>query len=133
MKYDFNGTLLCDRCTPIDKFIPARSGGTVVTPKPPTRPIFPVLEHPFGYGARPHRRFVMSFASRVRLTVMRLFRQGRTLVVDRRGVTALEYGLIAALLALTVVGGAKTFGTNVASLFTNLGTSVSGISTSMPK
>lgn len=74
----------------------------------------------------------MSFAFRVRLNWNRLFRRGRAVVGDRRGVTALEYGLIAALLALTVVGGAKTFGTDVASLFTKLGTSVNGISTSMP-
>lgn len=74
----------------------------------------------------------MSLAFRIRLTWNRLFRCGQTLAADRRGVTALEYGLIAALLALTVVGGAKTFGNDVAGLFTKLGTSVSGISTTMP-
>ncbi len=55
----------------------------------------------------------------------------RAAATDRRGVTALEYGLAAALVALVIIGGARTFGTNVATMFTNLGTSVGGVSTTI--
>ena len=65
---------------------------------------------------------------------MTLFTCIRTLVSplqgaakDRRGITALEYGLAAALVALVIIGGAKTFGTNVSTLFTEMGTQVKGI------
>lgn len=51
---------------------------------------------------------------------------------DRKGITALEYGLAAALVALVIIGGARTFGSNVSTLFTGIGTSVSGVSTSIP-
>jgi Flp pilus assembly protein, pilin Flp len=65
---------------------------------------------------------------------MTLFTRIRTLVSpvqaaakDRRGITALEYGLAAALVALVIIGGAKTFGTNVSTLFTDMGSQVTGI------
>ncbi|MBB3267861.1 pilus assembly protein Flp/PilA [Azospirillum sp. OGB3] len=51
---------------------------------------------------------------------------------DRKGITALEYGLAAALVALVIIGGARTFGTNVSTLFTGIGTTVSGTSTTIP-
>lgn len=40
--------------------------------------------------------------------------------LDRRGVTALEYGLIAALIAGVIIGGVTTLGTNVRATFTNI-------------
>nr|EZQ02869.1 pilus assembly protein PilA [Azospirillum argentinense] len=51
---------------------------------------------------------------------------------NRKGITALEYGLAAALVALVIIGGARTFGTNVSTLFTGIGTTVSGTSTKIP-
>lgn len=51
---------------------------------------------------------------------------------DRKGITALEYGLAAALVALVIIGGARTFGTNVSTLFTGIGGSVSGVTTTIP-
>ncbi len=39
---------------------------------------------------------------------------------DRRGVTALEYGLIAALIAGVIAGGVTTIGTNISSQFTTI-------------
>jgi pilus assembly protein Flp/PilA len=39
---------------------------------------------------------------------------------DRRGVTALEYGVIAAGIVIAVAAAAKTVGTDVSTLFTNL-------------
>ena len=42
------------------------------------------------------------------------------LLHDTRGVTALEYGLIAAVVAAVMVVGAATLGTNLSSLFTSV-------------
>ena len=43
---------------------------------------------------------------------------------DRRGVTALEYGLIASLVAIAIVAAVTTFGTNLAAEFTYIGTQI---------
>ena len=42
------------------------------------------------------------------------------LMVDRKGVTAMEYGVIAAGIVLVVATAAATLGTNVSALFTNI-------------
>jgi len=42
------------------------------------------------------------------------------LKTDRRGVTMLEYGLIAALIAAVCVGAITTFGTDLSGTFTNV-------------
>ena len=50
---------------------------------------------------------------------------------DRRGVTAMEYGLIAALVATAIIGAITTLGTNLSALFTAIaGNLVSKISRS---
>ena len=46
---------------------------------------------------------------------------------DRKGVTALEYGLIAGLIAVVIIGAVRTLGTDLSTLFTNIGTSISGV------
>lgn len=43
---------------------------------------------------------------------------------DRRAVTALEYGMIAALIAAVIVGAVTTVGTKLSTTFTNIGTSL---------
>ncbi len=40
---------------------------------------------------------------------------------DESGATAIEYGLIAALISVAIVGGASTLGNNVGATFTNVG------------
>ncbi|MGC4391971.1 Flp family type IVb pilin [Agrobacterium sp. M50-1] len=40
---------------------------------------------------------------------------------DESGATAIEYGLIAALISVAIIGGAKTLGSNLSTQFTNLG------------
>ena len=40
----------------------------------------------------------------------------------KQGVTAIEYGLIAGFIALVIIGGITTFGTNLGNFFTNLAT-----------
>jgi pilus assembly protein Flp/PilA len=39
---------------------------------------------------------------------------------DGRGVTALEYGLIAALIAVVIIGAVSTLGTNLSTTFTTI-------------
>ena len=52
------------------------------------------------------------------------------LMKDESGATAIEYGLIAALISVAIIAGATTVGTNLGALFTKIGTSVS---TATPK
>ncbi|WP_407278912.1 Flp family type IVb pilin [Aromatoleum evansii] len=41
-------------------------------------------------------------------------------VRDEEGVTAIEYGLIAALIAVVIIGGATLLGNNLNALFTTI-------------
>lgn len=43
---------------------------------------------------------------------------------DESGVTAIEYGLIAALIAIVIVGSVGTLGTNLSALFSDVAASV---------
>lgn len=43
---------------------------------------------------------------------------------DRRGVTALEYGLIAAVLATVVIGGFSILGNSLGDKFNNIATNL---------
>jgi pilus assembly protein Flp/PilA len=43
---------------------------------------------------------------------------------DESGATAIEYGLIAALIAVVIIGGVTAVGTSLSSTFTNLSTSL---------
>lgn len=45
-------------------------------------------------------------------------------VNDKRGVTAIEYGLIAALISLAIVAGATQAGTSLNTMFSNVGKSM---------
>ena len=45
---------------------------------------------------------------------------------DRRAVTAVEYALIAALIAAAIIGAVSVLGGDVKSTFTTLGTSMTG-------
>ncbi len=47
-----------------------------------------------------------------------------SLTHDKRAVTALEYALIAGLIAVVIVGAVTTLGTNIASTFTKIGSDV---------
>ncbi len=41
---------------------------------------------------------------------------------DKRGVTAMEYGLIAALIAVAIIGAVTTVGTNLKTTFNSIAT-----------
>ena len=43
---------------------------------------------------------------------------------DKRAVTALEYALIAGLVAVVIIGAVTTLGTNISSVFTKVGSDV---------
>ena len=46
-------------------------------------------------------------------------------IEDESGATAIEYGLIAALISVGIIAGAKTIGTNVSTKFNEVGSAVS--------
>jgi pilus assembly protein Flp/PilA len=48
----------------------------------------------------------------------------RKFLKDDNGATAIEYGLIAALIAVVIVGGVTLIGTNLSALFTSVAGSV---------
>lgn len=49
-----------------------------------------------------------------------MIRTLKTFWQDQRGATAIEYGLIAALVSVAVIGGASVLGVNISSLFSNI-------------
>ncbi len=50
---------------------------------------------------------------------------------DRRGVTALEYGLIAAVVGGVVITAATSFGNSLSSAYTSIGSTLSSKATGM--
>jgi pilus assembly protein Flp/PilA len=55
---------------------------------------------------------------------MRLRALGQAFIRDEKGATAIEYGLIAALIAVVIIGALRTIGTNLNTAFTTIGTSL---------
>ncbi len=47
-------------------------------------------------------------------------------VKDESGATAIEYGLIAALISVAIIGGATALGTNVGNTFNSVAGSIGG-------
>ncbi|MCI1000965.1 MULTISPECIES: Flp family type IVb pilin [Ochrobactrum] len=45
---------------------------------------------------------------------------------DESGATAIEYGLIAALISVAIIAGASTLGTDIGEKFTEISNAVSG-------
>jgi pilus assembly protein Flp/PilA len=50
--------------------------------------------------------------------------RGITLFNDKRGVTALEYGMIAALIAAVIIGTVSTIGNQLENAFKNVSTNL---------
>ena len=46
------------------------------------------------------------------------------LVGDRKGVTAVEYGILAALIALVIIGAIQLLGTNLEGVFSDVNTAI---------
>ena len=51
----------------------------------------------------------------------------KNFINDEAGVTAIEYGLIAALIAVVIIVGTTTLGTKLNTLFTGVATKISGV------
>ena len=51
----------------------------------------------------------------------KLMNQWRELMRDESGAAAVEYGLLAGLIAVVIVGGVTTLGQNLGTIFTNIG------------
>lgn len=49
----------------------------------------------------------------------------RSFLKDESGATAIEYGLIAALVAVAIIGALTTLGTEISATFDEVGTAVS--------
>ncbi|MGU7812615.1 Flp family type IVb pilin [Burkholderia sp. AW49-1] len=49
---------------------------------------------------------------------------------EEDGVTAIEYGLIAGLVAVAIIAGVSSLGTNLNSMFSTIGTCVSTVGSS---
>jgi pilus assembly protein Flp/PilA len=58
-----------------------------------------------------------------------MFQLSLKLLRDRRGATAIEYGLIAALIAVAIIAGVTATGTQLATMFNNI---ANAVSSSMP-
>ena len=63
--------------------------------------------------------------------MLRFFNTFRVLKSDRRGVTALEYGLIAAVMGALIVTAFTTLGTNMGTAFTTIGSVLTSKATAM--
>jgi pilus assembly protein Flp/PilA len=53
----------------------------------------------------------------------------KKLFKNKSGATAIEYGLIAALIAVVIIGAASTLGNNISSTFDTVATEMSTAST----
>ena len=54
----------------------------------------------------------------------RIIKLKASLQNSERGATAVEYGLMVALIAIVIIVAVATLGTNLSSLFTTVGTSI---------
>lgn len=50
----------------------------------------------------------------------------RRFISDEHGATAIEYGLIAALIAVVIIGAVSSVGTNLKATFNKVGNAASG-------
>lgn len=51
---------------------------------------------------------------------------------DESGATAIEYGLIAALISVVIIGAVSLLGTNLSTVFTTISTKLSATTTPKP-
>lgn len=63
--------------------------------------------------------------------MLRFFNSFRVLKADRRGVTALEYGLIAAVMGALIVAAVTTLGGDLKTAFTSIGTELTSTASGM--
>lgn len=49
----------------------------------------------------------------------------RNFIADESGATAIEYGLLASLIAVVIIAGASLLGTNINTMFSDIATCIS--------
>ena len=52
----------------------------------------------------------------------------RNLLQDESGASAVEYGLLVALIAVVIIGAVRTLGTTISTMFTSVSTAVGSAS-----
>lgn len=82
------------------------------------RRVFPERASRSGWVAGRSGDFLMK--ERIMLKMLKQF------VRDEEGVTAIEYGLIAALIAVVIIGSVTIVGTTLVDVFTAISTALSG-------
>ena len=55
-----------------------------------------------------------------------MFKWFKKLIKSEEGATAVEYGLIAALIALVIIGAVKLLGTEISSAFSKIASAIKG-------
>jgi pilus assembly protein Flp/PilA len=63
------------------------------------------------------------------LMMKKIILKVKQFIADENGVTALEYGLLAALIGLVIVGAVTTLGQNIEQVFTTIATALSTATT----
>lgn len=53
----------------------------------------------------------------------------KTFSKEEKGATMFEYAILVGVIALVAIGGATAFGTDLSTMFKNLGTAVTGVNT----
>jgi len=67
----------------------------------------------------------MTFKS-CKAAALSLFRSGASFTRDEDGATAIEYGLIASLIIIAIIGAMSTFSENTSGMYTTIATTLSG-------
>jgi len=55
---------------------------------------------------------------------LKLYCMAKAFVADKEGATAIEYAVIAGLIAVAIVGAAKILGTDISAVFTKVSTEI---------
>ncbi|WP_447755899.1 Flp family type IVb pilin [Pseudomonas nicosulfuronedens] len=55
---------------------------------------------------------------------LKLYCKAKAFAADKEGATAIEYAVIAGLIAIAIVGTAKVLGTDISAVFTKVSTQI---------
>jgi pilus assembly protein Flp/PilA len=81
----------------------------------------PVAAFPVSESLLSSSRFESAFSQQKESAMQRLTQNLKRFVRDEDGVTAIEYGLIAALIAVVIIATVQLVGTNLSKVFSFIG------------
>ncbi|WP_152227941.1 Flp family type IVb pilin [Pseudomonas sp. SCB32] len=55
---------------------------------------------------------------------LKLYCKAKAFAADKEGATAIEYAVIAGLIGVVIIAGARILGTDISTMFTNIGGSL---------